>query len=127
METIRVNYESSDSDWSVTVSSRDQQLTGQAAGIIAARDLADRLIEQIAPDDSDRTSVHLLDGDPVEFTVRYINARHGRPAESAAPEPATPETETSAEAEVPEQNPVTEDSVSESSVDEPATDEPATS
>lgn len=78
VEPITVHYVSSDEDWQVTVTGRGQEVTGQAPGIIAARDRADQLIEKIAPDEEGRTAVHLLNGDALEFTTAYINARIGR-------------------------------------------------
>ncbi|TCP46793.1 hypothetical protein EV191_11370 [Tamaricihabitans halophyticus] len=79
VEPITVNYVSSDGgDWKVTVTGGGQELTGQAPGIIAARDRADQLIEKVAPNEEGRTAVHLLNGDALEFTTAYINARIGR-------------------------------------------------
>lgn len=80
-DPIEVNYVPDGDDWQVTVSGRGQKRTAKAPGLIAARDRADQLVEQVAPDEKFRTVVHLLDGDALEFTTAYLTARLAKPAE----------------------------------------------
>lgn len=87
-EPIEANYVQDGDDWTITVSGRGKKLTAKAPGIIAARDRADQLVEQLAPDDEYRTVVHLLGGDAVQFTTTYLTARMARPEPPAAPDPA---------------------------------------
>jgi hypothetical protein len=75
MEPIEANYVPDGDDWTVTVIGRGKTLTASAPGLIAARDNADQLAEELAPDDEHRTVVHLLNGDAVEFTSVYLTAR----------------------------------------------------
>lgn len=74
---ITVNYSPDGEDWTVTVAGRGQTRTATAAGLIAARDQADQLVEQVAPNDDKKTVVHLLDGDAYAFTTSYLHARLG--------------------------------------------------
>lgn len=98
-DPIEVNYVPDGDDWSVTVKGRGQKLTGQAPGLIAARDRADQLVEKIAPDEpGHKTVVHLLNGDAVEFTTAYLTARLAKtepeqPVEVPAPAEATEKKE----------------------------------
>jgi hypothetical protein len=80
-EPIEVNYEPNGEDWQVTASGRGQRLTEKAAGLIAARDRADQLVEKLAPEEEHRTVVHLLNGDALAFTSAYLSARLARPTE----------------------------------------------
>jgi hypothetical protein len=80
-EPIEVNYEPDGADWLVTASGRGQKLTEKAPGLIAARDRADQLVEQLAPEEEHRTVVHLLNGDALAFTSAYLSARLARPTE----------------------------------------------
>lgn len=75
---ITVNYTPDGDDWTVTVAvtGEDASRSARAAGLIAARDQADQLVEQISPDDGRRV-VHLLDGDAYAFTTSYLHARLG--------------------------------------------------
>lgn len=75
VEPIEANYVPDGDDWTVTVVGRGKTLTAKAPGLIAARDRADQLVEKVAPDEEHRTVVHLLNGDAVEFTTMYLNAR----------------------------------------------------
>jgi hypothetical protein len=75
VEPIEANYVPDGDDWTVTVIGRGKTLTAKAPGLIAARDRADQLVEKVAPDEEHRTVVHLLNGDAVEFTTMYLNAR----------------------------------------------------
>lgn len=84
MEPIEANYVPDGDDWTITIVGRGKTLTGRAPGLIAARDRADQLVEQLAGDEKNRTVVHRLDGDALEFTTAYLKARLARPA---APEP----------------------------------------
>ena len=92
---ITVNYVPDGDDWTVTVTCGDQTRTATAAGVIAARDQADQLVEQLVPEPGARTVVHLLDGDGVAFTTSYLHARLGLepadPPPAAIPQPATGE------------------------------------
>lgn len=114
---IVVNYIPDGEDWAITVAQDQRQRTAKAAGLIAARDRADQLVAQMAPNATSRTVVHLLDGDAFAFTTSYLQARLGiqvsEPAEvdesgaepggvgdqrpvvgEGAPEPAEAATET---------------------------------
>lgn len=91
-DPIEVNYIPDGDDWTVAVKGRGRTLTGRAPGLIAARDRADQLVEQLAPNEKHRTVVHLLNGDAVDFTTAYLTAR------LAKPEPAAEEAEVPAEA-----------------------------
>ncbi|WP_156755717.1 hypothetical protein [Actinokineospora pegani] len=83
-EPIVANYTPDGDDWKVEVTGGGQVHTETAPGLVAARDEAERLAERIAPGDQPRTIVHTIDGDALEFTTAYLNARLGRP-------PAEPE------------------------------------
>lgn len=74
---ITANYLPEGNDWSVTVTSGSETQTARAPGLIAARDKADQLIEQVAPNPSGRVVIHLLDGDGFAFSTAYLQARHG--------------------------------------------------
>lgn|SRR5699024_6496663 len=74
---ITANYTPDDEDWLITVSSESEQRTSRAPGLIAARDQAEQIIEQLAPGASGRVVIHLLDGDGFAFTTAYLQARHG--------------------------------------------------
>ncbi|HEU5471458.1 MAG TPA: hypothetical protein VFV67_12455 [Actinophytocola sp.] len=93
-DPIEANYVPDGDDWTVTVRRGDQRLTGTAPGIIAARDRADQLVEELAPGEAKRVVVHLLGGDALEFTTAYLTARmttaEPAPAEPAAPARKTP-------------------------------------
>jgi hypothetical protein len=84
LDPIAANYVPEGDDWTVLVTGRGKTLTGKAPGLIAARDRADQLVEELAPDEEYRTVVHLLNGDAVEFTTAYLTARLARPAETAS-------------------------------------------
>ncbi len=90
-DPIEVNYTRDGDDWAVQVTGRGQTLTGTAPGLIAARDRADQLVEEIAPEEGHKTVVHLLDGDALEFTTAYLTARLAKsepePQEQAAEPP----------------------------------------
>jgi hypothetical protein len=73
-EAVTATYVQEDADWTITVSGRGKQLTAKAPGIIAARDRADQLVEQLVADDK-TTVVHLLNGSALEFTSTYMTAR----------------------------------------------------
>lgn len=74
---ITANYTPDGEDWLITVSSETERRTARAPGLIAARDQADQLIEQLVPNASGRVVIHLLDGDGFAFTTAYLQARHG--------------------------------------------------
>jgi len=74
VEAITATYVQQDADWTITVSGSGKQLTARAPGIIAARDRADQLVEQL--ENKGRTTVvHLLNGSALEFTSAYMTAR----------------------------------------------------
>ncbi|MEV0071236.1 hypothetical protein [Amycolatopsis sp. NPDC050768] len=74
METITATYAHENDDWTITVSGRGGARTAKAPGIIAARDRADQLVDELAPDGRP-TVVHLLNGSALEFTSSYMTAR----------------------------------------------------
>jgi hypothetical protein len=76
---ITVNYTPDGEDWTVTVSVAGEETarSAKAVGLIAARDRADQMVAQIAPDEDGRRVVHLLDGDAYAFTNSYLQARLG--------------------------------------------------
>jgi hypothetical protein len=86
---ITVNYTPDGDDWTVTVAVTGQDATrsAKAVGLIAARDQADQLVEQLAPDDDSRRVVHLLDGDAFAFTTSYLHARLGLTGPAEPPTP----------------------------------------
>jgi hypothetical protein len=89
---ITVNYVPDGEDWTITVSYNEETRTARATGLISARDRADQLVEQLEPDPTARTVVHLLEGDGVAFTDSYLHARLG--LSDPAPEPTIPEPAT---------------------------------
>jgi hypothetical protein len=83
-DPIEAHYTPDGDDWTVAVKGRGQTLTGRAPGLIAARDRADELAEQLAPQEPGRrTVVHMLNGDALEFTEAYLTARLARTDEPA--------------------------------------------
>jgi hypothetical protein len=74
---ITANYVPDGDDWAVTVTAGSEKKTARAPGLIAARDQADQLIEQVAPQTTGRVVIHLLDGDGFAFSTAYLQARHG--------------------------------------------------
>ncbi|GGS43104.1 hypothetical protein [Actinokineospora fastidiosa] len=85
-EPILANYTPDGDDWTVEVTAAGESRTATAPGLIAARDAADQLVEELVPGDDVRTVVHTLEGDAYQFTSAYLAARLGRP--DADPEPA---------------------------------------
>ncbi|EHK87858.1 hypothetical protein ACWGRK_18490 [Saccharomonospora azurea] len=83
MRTITAKYVQRDEDWTVTVSGLGKTLNGEASGIIAARDRADQLVEQLTGEGTAPTVVHLLNGSAYEFTSTYMTARLTRSPEEA--------------------------------------------
>ena len=75
VEPIEANYVPEGDDWAITVTGHGKTLTDKAPGLIAARDRADQLVESLAPNEEHHTVVHLINGDPVEFTDLYLHAR----------------------------------------------------
>lgn len=83
---ITVNYVPDGEDWTITVTRDEETRQATAPGLIAARDRADQLVEQIAPNPAGhRTVVHLLEGDAFAFTTSYLHARLGLPELPPAP------------------------------------------
>lgn len=74
---VTANYMPDGDDWTVTVASGGDRETARAPGLIAARDKADQLIDEIVPNASGRVVIHLLNGDAFAFTTAYLQARHG--------------------------------------------------
>ncbi len=74
---ITANYVPEGDDWKITVTAGSEKKTARAPGLIAARDKADQLIEQVAPNPAGRVVIHLLDGDGFAFSTAYLQARHG--------------------------------------------------
>jgi hypothetical protein len=104
MEPIEANYVPDGDDWTITIVGRGKTLTGKAPGLIAARDRADQLVEELAGDEKKkRTVVHRLDGDALEFTTAYLNARLAKPEPepAATPEPAAEATSDEQPAKTP--------------------------
>src|ERR1044072_387324 len=85
MDPIQADYERDGEDWKIRVSTGGKTLTGQAPGLIAARDRADQLVEKLVPGVEHPTVVHLLNGDALEFTTAYLNARLAPPEKVPAP------------------------------------------
>jgi hypothetical protein len=91
-DPIEAHYTPDGDDWAVAVTGRGRTLTGRAPGLIAARDRADQLVEQLAPQETGhRTVVHMLNGDAVEFTTAYLTARLARSDEPADQAPTAQE------------------------------------
>lgn len=74
VEAITATYVQEDADWAITVSGHGKELTARAPGIIAARDRADQLVEELGGDGK-ATVVHLLNGSAFDFTQTYMTAR----------------------------------------------------
>ncbi|SEF26378.1 hypothetical protein SAMN05421837_103249 [Amycolatopsis pretoriensis] len=74
VEMITATYSQEDADWAITVSGQGKELTARAPGIIAARDRADQLVEELGGEGK-TTVVHLLNGSAFEFTQAYMTAR----------------------------------------------------
>lgn len=74
VEAITATYVQEDADWTITVSGQGKELTARAPGIIAARDRADQLVEELGGDGK-ATVVHLLNGSAFDFTQAYMTAR----------------------------------------------------
>jgi hypothetical protein len=100
MQTITANYVQRDEDWTVTVSGLGKTLNGEASGIIAARDRADQLVEQLTGEGASPTVVHLLNGSAYEFTSTYMTARLTRsPEDTSATDVSDESTDNSAKAD----------------------------
>ena len=95
-EPITVNYMPDGDSFHITVTDGVHTDTGTAAGLIAARELADKLVAKMAGDDSP-TVVHLLDGDAFEFTTQYLHARLGLDLPGAPSQPQAPAAKGTAE------------------------------
>jgi hypothetical protein len=74
-----VSYEPDGDGWAIDVSSGGgESRTGQASGLIGAREKADRLVAELAGDAVGSVRVvHLLHGDAVAFSSAYLSARLG--------------------------------------------------
>lgn len=96
MEPIEANYVPDGDDWTITIVGRGKTLTATAPGLIAARDRADQLVDELAKDEKNRTVVHRLDGDALEFTTAYLNARLTKPQHDEEPAEQTAGTGTGA-------------------------------
>ncbi|MGX7827240.1 hypothetical protein ACTG9Q_19345 [Actinokineospora sp. 24-640] len=96
-EPILANYTPDGDDWAVEVTAAGKTLTATAPGLIAARDRADQLVEELVPGDNVRTVVHTLDGDAFGFTEAYLSARLAKPADDLASDPAGDSADESAD------------------------------
>ena len=76
VEAITATYVQEDAEWAITVSGRGKELTAREPGIIAARDRADQLVEELAGD-AKTTVVHLLNGSALS-TIQ-MGMRLGQP------------------------------------------------
>jgi phospholipase/lecithinase/hemolysin len=80
-QPVTVNYVRNKRGWKVTLEYRGQRrsiVTTSAAGILAARNRADQLVEQLeSQENQQHTVLHLLDGDAYAFTSSYLHARFG--------------------------------------------------
>lgn len=125
-DPIEAHYTPDGDDWTIAVTGRGRTLTGRAPGLIAARDRADQLVEQLAPEESGRkTVVHLLNGDAVEFTTAYLTARLAR-TEEPAPTETTEATEAEARPDAETEAPAAEeDTAGEETSPAPAEGSPA--
>jgi hypothetical protein len=74
VELLQADYEVRGDDCTVTVTWREWGASRKAVGLIAARDHADQIVEELAPGGELRTVVHRLDGDAVRFTAAYLVA-----------------------------------------------------
>lgn len=74
---ITANYVPTGNDWQVTVTAGEDHKSIRAPGLIAARDQAEQLIDELAPTKAGRVVIHLLNGDGFAFTTAYLQARHG--------------------------------------------------
>lgn len=127
MEPIEANYVPDGDDWTITIVGRGKTLTATAPGLIAARDRADQMVDELAGDEKRRTVVHRLDGDALEFTTAYLSARLAKPAEpvaDAVPQPAEPAKDKPA-AEEPAEAKAEKPAEAKPALDKPAQDKPA--
>ncbi|WP_212757311.1 hypothetical protein [Saccharomonospora sp.] len=115
VQTITAQYVRRDGDWTVTVSGLGKTLNGEASGLIAARDRADQLVEQLVPEGTQPTVVHLLNGSAYEFTSAYMTARLSRTTEDR--------TETAEDTESAENTDQENTAASEAQADEARQDE----
>jgi hypothetical protein len=74
VEAITATYVQEAADWTITVNGRGKELTAKAPGIIAARDRADQLVEELG-EGGRTTVVPLLNGSALDFTSAYMTAR----------------------------------------------------
>jgi hypothetical protein len=74
VEAITATYVQENADWAITVSGQGKELTARAPGIIAARDRADQLVEELGGTGR-ATVVHLINGSALDFTSAYMTAR----------------------------------------------------
>lgn len=84
MDPITAAYAQDDADWTITVTGQGKTLTARAAGIIAARDRVDQLVEKLVSEQRGRTVVHLLNGSALDFTAAYMQARLSTPSAEEA-------------------------------------------
>lgn len=81
---ITANYRRVGDDWAVTVRAAGKQFEATAPGLIAARLAVDQLVDDIAAGLTNRSVVHLLDGDAFAFSVAYLHTRAGLVPPAAA-------------------------------------------
>ncbi|WP_019808103.1 hypothetical protein, partial [Saccharomonospora halophila] len=86
MQTVTATYARTEENWTVRVSGLGRELDAEASGIIAARDRADQLVDELASGGEQPTVVHLIEGSAVEFTSTYMAARLAGAESAGAPE-----------------------------------------
>lgn len=75
MQAIVARYTRVSEEYSVVVAGHGMELTGAAPDIVAARELTDTLVKQIATEAAiEPIVVHLLEDSAVEFTRSYLDA-----------------------------------------------------
>jgi Fe-S cluster assembly iron-binding protein IscA len=78
VELITASYNHEEDQFRVVVTGHGQSRTGTSSDVVTARELADRLVAQIAPSaGATPVVVHLLDGSAIAFTNALLTARYG--------------------------------------------------
>ncbi|GGM40845.1 hypothetical protein GCM10012275_09760 [Longimycelium tulufanense] len=99
---VTVNYEPAGEDWKVVVTAGEKERTAEASGLVAARDRAEEIVEELVPQADRRTVVHLLEGNAFDFTAAYLQARHGELPAGWWEEPAADRREAATESTEPD-------------------------
>lgn len=80
VEPITATYTRDEGQFQVVVTGHGQSRTGTAPDILTARELANRLANQLTPaGEATPVVVHLLDGSGVAFTRTLLTAQLGLP------------------------------------------------